>query len=175
MPTVLRCCAGGDRTWVPPPLVAALLGLACSRRAEATGPAGCAALTSLSRRLKARDAKLQPSFHRLGWAQPLVTVFCGGVRFAFHRLSQVLLVPELSAVSSTCNPQRIRRLACCGPPVCSNGSHLLPLLPQTGTLLILHTLSYTISEYRVPRPPLSWSKSWVEVQSYLVALSIPQS
>lgn len=80
-------------------------------------------------RLEPGDARLQPSFHRLGWAQPLVNYVWRWGWFCISSASQVLLVPELSAVSSTCNPQRVRKLAGCGPLVCSVGSHLLPLLP----------------------------------------------
>lgn len=131
LPMVLLCRAGGDR--VPQLLVRTLLGLASSRRAADTGPAGYAALTSLSRgkvSVQAGSSHEMPDcspFSGVGPATCHYVLRWGW--FCISSVSQVLLVPELLIISSTCNPQRIRKLAGCGPLVCSVGSHLLPLLP----------------------------------------------
>lgn len=112
---VLRGCAGWDGTGVRRPLLAALLGRA--RAPADAGPAGRAVLTvPLSQdgfcalRPTPRDARLQPSCHRQGWAQPPATVLGRGAGSAFPWVFQVSLASELWGSCPTCNLQRIRKL-----------------------------------------------------------------
>lgn len=136
LPTVLRCCAGGrpdvgatascSDSLGPGTLTASCRHQACRLRSPdfpLTQECFCPG------RLKPRDARLQPCFPSSGVGPATCHYALRWGWFCFSSVSQVLLVAELLIISSTGNPQRIRKFAGCGPLVCSVGSHLLPLLP----------------------------------------------